>query len=260
LLWSSVSVKAVIYLATLAIAVWSNPTGAAVLLVVACVGQACLYLLHFLTQGHLTLAERLRRLAMLRDGVGREVAPLEAAVLTEKVWNVPKLDLPNPYYSSKLPKGPKRLIDLTAECAFFSGSIGGAASRVFLAASVSASSILVVSLVFLIMLGVAQSRLEIAAKVVLIGVTLWMTEDLFDMSFRYRSLGTSCERILQECSRLLDQDSPSVEDAYVVLHDYDAAVAGAPPLPSLIYRRRNAHLSEIWQATHPRTVATNSAL
>jgi hypothetical protein len=107
-------------------------------------------------------------------------------------------------------------------------------------------------------LGVTQSRLEIAAKVVLIGVTFWMTEDLVDMAFKYRSLGSSCERILQECSRLLDQVNPSVEDAYVVLHDYDAAVAGAPPLPSLIYRKRNARLTEIWQAAHPRTTAKSA--
>jgi hypothetical protein len=258
LLWASVSVKAVIYLATLAIAVWSDPTAAAVLLVIACVGQACLYVLRFATQNHLALAERLRRLAMLQDGVGREVAPLEAAILAEKVWNVAKEDQPDPYYSSKLPKGPKRLIDVTAECAFFSGSIGAAAGRVFQVASVAATSILVLSLVLLIVLGVTQSRLEIAAKVVLIGVTFWMTEDLVDMAFKYRSLGSSCERILQECSRLLDQANPSVEDAYVVLHDYDAAAASAPPLPSLIYRKRNAHLSEIWQETHPCTTARSA--
>jgi hypothetical protein len=118
LLWASVTVKAVIYLATLSIAVWSDPTAAAVLLVVACVGQACLYVLRFSAQNHLALAERLRRLAMLRDGVGREVAPFEAAILAEKVWGVPNPELTEPYYSSTLPKGPKRLIDVTAEWFF----------------------------------------------------------------------------------------------------------------------------------------------
>jgi len=113
LLWAGVAVKVVIYLATLTIAIWSNAVAAAVLLIVACVGQACLYVLRFTTQSHLALAERLRRLAMLRDGIGREVAPLEAAVLAEKVWKATNYSVPDPYYSSPLPRGPKRLIDLT---------------------------------------------------------------------------------------------------------------------------------------------------
>jgi len=256
LLWAGVAVKVVIYLATLTIAIWSNAVAAAVLLIVACVGQACLYVLRFRTQSHLALAERLRRLAMLRDGIGREVAPLEAAVLAEKVWKATNYSVPDPYYSSPLPRGPKRLIDLTAECAFFSGSIGGAAGRVFLVASIAAASILVSSLFLLIELGLTRSKLEIAAKVVLIGVTFWMTEDLVDMAVRYRALSSSCEGILQECSRLLDQLEPDAEDAIVLLHDYDAAVANAPPLPSLIYRNRNARLSLIWRETHPRTTSS----
>jgi hypothetical protein len=258
LLWISVSVKAAIYAATLTTAIWSNATAATVLLILACAGQAALYVLRFLMQVHLKLAERLRRLAMLQDGVGREVPPLEEAALEEKVWKMANQRLRDPYYASQFPKGPRRLIDLTAECAFFSGSIGNAASRVFKAASVAASSVLLLSLVLLISLGAPRSKLEAAAKIVLLGVTFWMTEDLFDMSFKYGSLGSSCDRILQECSRLLEQGDPSAEDAYVILHDYDAAVAGAPPLPSFIYRRRSSRLDEIWRATHPSTAATDA--
>jgi hypothetical protein len=101
----------------------------------------------------------------------------------------------------------------------FSGSIGNAAWRTCLVASVAASCVLMLSLILVTVLGIAQSRLEVVAKGVLIGITFWMTEDLIDMALRYRSLGNSCDRVLQDCSRLLDQDSPSAEDAYFVLHD-----------------------------------------
>ena len=72
-----------------------------------------------------------------------------------------------------------------------------------------------------------------------------------DMALRYKPVGKACDRILQECRRLLDQGSPSAEDAY----DYDAALTGAPPLPDRIYQRRAERLAEIWQQTRPGTVA-----
>ena len=131
LLWASISVRSIIYLTTLATALWSNATAAAILLVLACVGQGLLFVLRFSTQRHLALAEQLRRLAMLKDGLGRDPAPLETAVVAERIWTTTEHEVPSPYYSSRLPKGPKRLVDLIAECAFFSGSIGDARRKDF---------------------------------------------------------------------------------------------------------------------------------
>lgn len=250
LLWASVFVKLIVYLTTLATAIWTNNIAAGVLLVGACVGQATLFLLRFSSQGRLEVAERLRRLAMLQDGMGREVASIEAAVLAERVWNTSKDGVPTPYYTSQLLKGPSRLVDITSECAFFSGSVSNAAGRIFQVVSVAAAAVLVTSLVLIVQLGVGQSKLEVAAKAVLLGVTFWMTEDFVDMALRYKSVGSKCDRILLECRRLLDQGNPSPEDAYVLLHDYDAALTGAPPLPHGIYRRRSARLAEIWRQTH----------
>lgn len=251
LLWTSVAVKGVIYATTLATAAWSSGLAANVLLVVACIGQTSLFLLRFFGQNFLEVAERLRRLAMLQDSMGREVAPLEAAVLAERVWDTPENAVPHPYYTSQLPKGPKRLVDITSECAFFSGSVASATARIFLVLSIAASSILVVSLVLIVVLGVGHSRLEIVAKAVLLGVTFWMTEDFVDMALKYKATGRTCERVLQESRRLLDQGNPSAEDAYVLLHDYDSALAGAPPLPKRIYGQRSDRLAKIWQQTQP---------
>jgi len=251
LLWTSIAVKAIIYVTTLATAVWSSSIAAAVLLVIACVGQASLFLLRSAGQSRLEVAERLRRLAMLRDGIGRDVAPIEAAILAETVWDTPEGAAPKPYYTSQLPRGPRRLVDITSECAFFSGSVSKAAGRFFQVISVAAAAVLVACLFLIVELGVGQSKLDIVAKAVLLGVTFWMTEDFVDMAVRYKSVGRACERVLQECRRLLDQGSPSAEDAYVLLHDYDAALTGAPPLPNRIYQRRAERLAEIWRQTHP---------
>jgi hypothetical protein len=249
LLWTGVGVKAVIYLTTLATVTWDNRTADALFLVLACLGQVFLFVSRVSMGGYLVVAERLRRLAMQQDGTGREPTSFELADLPERVWNVAGNSVPDPYYSSKLSKGSKRLVDITAECIFFSGKIAHAAWMVSLVVSVAASGVLLLSLVLVAVLGASQSRLELVAKCVLLGITFWMTEDLIDVALRYRSLANRCESILQECFRLLDQQSPSVEEAYVALHEYDAAVAGAPPLPNRFYRRRNEGLTRIWQET-----------
>ena len=247
LLWIGVCVKAVIYLTTLATVTWNNRMADSLFLVLACVGQVFLFVSRVSMEGYVVVGERLRRLAMLQDGTGRDPTSFELADLPERTWDVPGNSVPNQYYSSKLPKGSKRLVDITAECAFFSSKIARAAWTVSLVVSVAASGVLLLSLILVAVLGTSQSRLELVAKCSLICITFWMTENLIDAALRYRSLANRCESILQECFRLLNELSPSIEDAYIALHEYDAAVAGAPPLPSRVYRRRNEGLTRIWQ-------------
>lgn len=255
LLWSGIAIKVVIYLTALGSAIWSEKIAAALFLVVACLGQASLFCVRYYSHVHIGLAERLRRLAMLQDGVGREVSALETAALAEKIWTTPPSPANAPYYSSELQRGPKRLVDVTAECAFYSGSMANAAWRTFFAVSIAASSVLLLTLVLLTIVGAVQSKLDTVAKGVLIGITFWMTEDFFEMALKYRSLGLSCEHVLQECSRLLEQESPSLQEAYVVFQEYDSAFANMPPLPKWIYGRRNQRLSDIWRQTHPSNTA-----
>jgi hypothetical protein len=258
LLWAAFSVKVFIYLTTVATAAWNNGLAASVFLVLASLGQVFLFTSRLSMQGHLSLGERLRRLAMLQDGIGREPTPFEMAVLPDRVWDA-RGTAGQTYYSSQLPKGAKRLVDVTAECAFFSGKIADTAWTLFLVVSIAASGVLLLSLVLVAILGATQPRLEVVAKCVLIGITFWMTEDLIGMALRYRDLTSSCERVLQECFRLLGEGSPSLESAYVVLHEYDAAVAAAPPLPSRMYRRRNEGLTKIWAETRSRCTTHEAA-
>lgn len=258
LLWRGIYAKVVIYAATLVNAIWSNEVAAAIFLVLACIGQGLVLVLRSASHAHVELAERLRRLAMLQDGVGREVPALEAAILAEKIWKTAERPVNAPYYTSTLQKGPKRLIDITAECAFFSGSIANSAWRTFFGVSVLTSAVLLLSLILVTVVGTAQTRLEAIAKGVLVGITFWMTEDFLEMALRYRRLGLSCERVLQECSRLLEQQNPCGEDAYFVLQEYDSAFANTPPLPASIYARRSQRLAEIWRETHPRTTAAHA--
>ncbi len=153
LLWTGVCVKAMIYLTTLATIAWNNRIAEAVFLILACVGQAFLFVSRLSMESHVDVAQRLRRLAMLRDATGREPTSFEIADLPERVWSAPENSVPDPYYSSHLPKGPKRLVDVTAECAFFSGKIAQAAWTVFLLVSVVASAVLLLSFVLVAVLG-----------------------------------------------------------------------------------------------------------
>ena len=246
LLWGNLAVKGAIYLTTVATFIWASGTISAVLLVFACLGQACLFVLRILERTHLATAERLRRLAVLQDGLGVDPAPAELAVLAEKVWNRTTPSLGEPYYSSQSPKGPSRLVDIVSECAFYSSSIAGSAWRLFLVGSVGASTLLLTVFVLLVLSGVGKNHIDLIAKAFLLAVTFWMTEDVIASALEYRSVALACERVLLECSRLLHQRDLSVDQAYIVLHEYDAAVIGAPPLPGIVYRNRRKRLAQIW--------------
>lgn len=258
LLWISIILKAILYGITLFTSIWNNATAAAALLAVACLGQFSLFVLRILEDDYLRMAERLRRLAMLQDGIGRPVPAVEAAVIAAHLCLTSEQQIPQPYYSSHEPKGPRRLVDNVAECAFFTGNISQFAWRLFAALSMGATAILVTSLLLLIIFAVNGSLIALVAKTVLVGITFWMTEDVIQIARGYRNVASTCDRILHTCSQLLDQSDISPEDAFFTLSEYDTAVSNAPPLPSRLYRSRAARLSEIWRETHPRTTTAAS--
>lgn len=142
LMWTGLVVKVAIYATTLVTSASTNGTVASVCLIFACVGQVFLFLSRISMRGYLDWAQRLRRLAMLEDGIGREPTPFETAALPERAWAASGEGLADPYYASHLPKGPKRLVDITSECAFFSGKLAERAWRAFLIVSIVASVLL----------------------------------------------------------------------------------------------------------------------
>jgi hypothetical protein len=258
LLWISVTFKAFLYGITLLTSISSSATASAAFLVLACLGQFSLFLLRLFGDDHLRVAERLRRLAMLQDGIGRPAPAFKVAALAANVWPNPEQQIPQPYYFSHEPKGPRRLVDIVAECAFFSGNISNAAWRLFAVVSIGATAILLTCLILLVIFAIAGPIVPLVAKAVLIGITFWMTEDVIQIALDYRNVASACDDVLQTCSQLLDQPDVSYDDAYFTLSAYDTAVSNAPPLPSRIYRSRAARLSKIWQDSHPRTTAAVS--
>jgi hypothetical protein len=184
---------------------------------------------------------------MLHDGLGTEIPLLQTAVLQELVGETQASDVGTPYYSSKLPKGPRRLVEITAESAFFSRSIARRAALILGSVSATAVLILTFSFIVVVQAGISQSRLEVVSRIMILGVTFWATDELVSMALKYRALRQSCEAVLERCSGLLSQVNLSSDEAHAALGEYTSAIAHAPPLPRTIYHHIKDRLSRAWE-------------
>lgn len=247
LMWSSLSVKLVLFVLAVVGSFWTASWAQKIVITVAGIGQVAMFALRHSSNIHLRIGDRIRRLLMLQDGLGTDIPLLQTAMLQDLVGDVHPADVGSPYYSSKLPKGPQRLVEITAESAFYSGSIARRATFILGTVCIVAVSVLIFSFLVVVQAGVSQSRLEIVSRIMILGVTFWATDELVSMALRYRSLHHSCEAVLERCSGLLSRMNISADEAHAALGEYTSAIAQAPPLPRAIYRRIKDRLSKAWE-------------
>ena len=87
------------------------------------VAQVTLFFLRVLAADHQGRGEEIRRMAMLQDGLGMQPSPVSLARLHEIIgdFNHREPAFLQPYYASKQLAGSRRLLEITEECAFFTG-------------------------------------------------------------------------------------------------------------------------------------------
>ena len=77
--------------------------------------------------------------------------------------------------------------------------------------------------------------------------------DLASMAFLFRSMAETCNQVLLDAERTLQQPQDPQADhqaALVVFSEYNCAVVKAPPIPAMVYRRRQSILNLAWRSRH----------
>jgi hypothetical protein len=243
-LWSSLGVKAMIFMCAILDVTWPDRFAKAALLFVP-LAQVVLFFLRYRSSNHVERGDKLRVAAILADGTGEQPSGMDIANLRYAIGNINPLKTEGSYYTSQLPKGPARLIENVAESAFFSGMISKQAASLIIGCAAISFVGLAISLAAVVQLGAAYSGIDIASKLVLIGTQFWVTDELILMALRYRAISTECQRITTKSEGLFNCP-PTMSHAYSILLDYVNALAQAPPLPAKIYSRRVKRLSEAW--------------
>lgn len=244
ILWSSLGVKAAIFVCAILDVTWPERFGKAALFLVP-LAQGALLLLRYKSASHVECGDKLRIAALVSDGTGEQPSGIEMANLSYVIGDVKPLTIDGPYYTSKLPKGPARLVENVAESAFFSGMISKQAASLIIGCAALSTLGLAVSLIAVVQFGAARSGIEIASKLMLVGAQFWVTDELIAMALRYRAIANECQRLTTKFEGLISCPI-AMSHAYSLLLDYVNAMAQAPPLPGKIYKRRMKRLAEAW--------------
>ncbi|MBI3271439.1 MAG: hypothetical protein HYZ53_20785 [Planctomycetes bacterium] len=216
------------------------------------VAQIALFGLRMVASVHQEQAEDVRRMAMLQDGLGNQPSSITLARLQESIGKFEHLEPSylGPYYSSQKPQGPRRMLEIMAECAFFTGGIARRVVQVALASSVVGLVAVLLALVIIVLFGAASAWTQVLAKVVILTVSFLAVGDFAASALAFKSLARSADAVLQGCDQALG-DLPNTEASSLpilaLFSAYTCAVGKAPPLPAFAYRRYQERLNDAWR-------------
>ena len=174
-------------------------------------------------------AEGIRRLAMLQDGLGVQPSPVTMARLYASVGELHNGEpsFLGSYYESSLPAGPRRLIEMTAECAFFTGENARWLWRRM--AWIAGIGLVVAVAAFLgaVLFMDSPAAPKLVARIIIPAMAFCAAGDLASMAFLFRSMAESCSQVLLDSDHALQQPSDPQADEHAALalfSEYNCAV------------------------------------
>jgi hypothetical protein len=192
-------------------------------------------------------AEGARRSAMLMWAFGETNEPLDAVDLRSSFSprvesRAADLEDPN-YYSSTLPPGRDRFVDMFQESAFWSKHLYRLAGWLAMAACGLALLAAVLLFVLLERTGVA-GILPVLAEVMVPIITFFISVDLLGQGLAWLEAAGTSDRIDHA---LEGARAKSEADLLATFTDYGVATASASPIPTFLYRRQHDRLDREWR-------------
>lgn len=193
------------------------------------------------------LADTVRRMHQMEDGLGVKPASLK---LFEAEAAVGICDAPSDpgYWFTKLPVGPRRLVEMIEESAFYTADLSERSGNILRVFALCGIALCVVSLVIATRLGVVGTAGEITSHIVVASLAFFLAGDLLIMSSQYFDLRNAARSTLQDARNLLSKGDVSREETTSFAMEYNSAVAQAPPVSSFIYNRNRTRLEKLFSS------------
>lgn len=203
--------------------------------------------------------EEMRRMAMLKDGLGVEPSQCRVAQVLLSIYGKKNSEPAyiGPYYDSEFAVGPRRLIDITTECAFFTSGNTKYFSNFIGLVVVAGALMTVVAFVGFVSSSDDVKSIHDVSKVFIASMVFWVTGEAVGMYRTLRGVAGACDKILESGERQLAQPADAERDgstATALFADYNAAVVKSPLIPGWIYWLRRDSMNTAWLARkHPAT-------
>jgi hypothetical protein len=208
-----------------------------------------LLLKHFSSR-HYESAEEIRRIAVLKDGLGMEPSELRKAEIVSRVGSGPAPDriFVGKYFASEKPPGVLRFLDDVSESAFWTHKVASFTARAILVLVLFGAAVSVFSLLGLVGAGLPATRLKIVGEAVVVTLGFVVTGELLLLSLQYFALSENAFRKMAAASTQVESNGADRDAAILLFGEYNCALAGAPPLPTFIYKLLLDKLNAAWDA------------
>lgn len=191
-------------------------------------------------------AEEIRRQFLLSDGLGSKLSQPEISRLILRHGQLE--DDGEPYYTSRFPAGPKRLLMLTWESAFWSEHLQAVFVKRLLLKAAGTSAIAVVALLF----SLYGPEGPVVAKVIPPAMALIVGLNFWGKWVESREVHKACERTCADCEIRVNGNADSesredeVRDVMQVVLSYSATMLTAYPTPDELYEQMKPRLDAEW--------------
>lgn len=198
---------------------------------------------------HAQIAAKLRRMALLKDGLNIDPDEIELMSVRALIGQVNdyKPAYTPPYYASKLPPGERRLADISAESAFFTHNLARTAAQWSGLFTIVGCVAVVATVYLLLTLGLTVQVQVALAKIIAVVALFFTTGDFALLWKKYSRLSVDSERALGKYQTLFRKNVIPQYEIRVVLEEYICTISHAPPIPSIIYNTKKDKLNHIWR-------------
>ena len=196
------------------------------------------------------VSDSMKRKFEMHDGLGwpitsRELSDLLTAV-SKDVRDKIKRPLNQNYFSSKESQSPRRLLQNLEESAWWSKHLATDMTQITAAMCAVVFAAAAFAMIFTLQSAPTQVTSENIAKISVTMIVFVFSGGYFRLAFEYNRFSRESEKIEEHTHALSERQDISEIDAIKVLHDYQIARAGAPSIPTWLWRIRQKGLNEAW--------------
>jgi len=248
-LYSALGASLLVYLLVLADAL-SEHRFSERLAIAAFVLQVGSVLLKHRTHRRYASAESIRRIAVLKDGLGIEPSERTKAEIAFRVGGgqAPKRIFLGNYFASERPPGVPRFVDDLAESAFWTHRLARSTAFALLVLVLAGIGASVFSLLALLNAFSSTANLKAGAEAVVVTLGFVVSGELATLLVEYYELSERAERTVADALAQLDSSRPDRDAALHLFGEYNCALAASAPLPTFLYAFLQNKLNAAWTA------------
>lgn len=195
-------------------------------------------------------AETMRRQSVLSEGIDWQISMVQfkswRLKAGKKIINKFKVDpRPEDYFATKEQPGPKRLLEMTAESAFWTEALYRKL-KFYIWLIFAVAFIFLIIIIGLLPMGVVTSSIQ--AKIVYgiyLVLPLLLTIDLFGWAIKLGNLANSIHEIAIDLERI--QNDPKPEAVLRLVSEYNCQHVSGFPIPRWFFNYYHDEIDSMWK-------------